>query len=712
MKKKIAKLAALAGCILATYSYSQNNTYSDNVQQPALCGFRSPGLEWDQWFNEKVEEYKKSRAGIVNYTIPVIIHVIHAGEAVGTFPNLSNAQLISQIKVLNDDFSGKGLNIENVPAVWKDLVANTGVQFCLAVKDPKGNILTEPGIERILFSDAGITDPKKVSNSTNNATFLNYVDGQMKPKTIWDPAKYLNIWVSERPAGGTGLGVANAPAGTGLSGLADVTVGTSTTDGLWCWGQCFGTTGTLASGYDKGRVSSHEIGHYLGLRHTWADAVCGDDFCTDTPPTKQANFNCPAFPTNKGTCTGNSTNGEMTMNIMDYTNDPCKYMFTKDQAARIQTAMANGTYRKTLGTHGLCSKEAQAPTADFVADKTNGCPGSIIKFSDQSGNAPTSWSWSFTGGTPSTSNLQHPTVTYTTPGIYAVQLVATNATGTDKNIKNAFINISKTLLLPLNEDFEGNAFPPEDWSGNNIYNDSVFWKQHTKVGGFGTSSSCLVFDNYDQDPHGARDELNTPVYDFSKIVAPLLTFDVAYVRADDEFSDSLAVLVTKDCGANYVQVYLKGGKGLATVTADQGQPKFVPTSSQWRKETIELKDYTGQANVQIVFQNRGHYGQPVYIDNVNISGTTGMEKLTAVYDLLISPNPTSGNFNLNFITVKTTDVTLEIKNVLGQIIKKELLKNSIGEIHHTLDLSDQSAGIYMVSIFYDGKKYVHKLVKQ
>jgi hypothetical protein len=149
--------------------------------------------------------------------------------------------------------------------------------------------------------------------------------------------------------------VANAPSGTGLSGLSNVTVGTSTTDGLWCWGQCFGTTGTLASGYDKGRVSAHEIGHYLGLRHTWADATCGDDYCTDTPPTKQANFNCPTFPTNKGTCSGNSTNGEMTMNIMDYTNDPCKYMFTKDQATRIQTAMANGTYRKALGTHGLCS---------------------------------------------------------------------------------------------------------------------------------------------------------------------------------------------------------------------------------------------------------------------------------------------------------------------------------------------------------------------
>lgn len=354
MKKIIFTIGTAALLGFTSYLHAQDNSGAAE-DRPALCGFKSPSAEYDAWFNEKVEERKASRAPLVNYTIPVIIHVIHAGEAVGTFPNLGNAQLVSQIKVLNDDFAGKGLNVGQVPAVWKDLVANTGVSFCLAVKDPKGNVLAEPGIDRVLFSSVGITDPKKVANSTNNATFLDYVDTKMKPATIWDPSKYLNIWVSDRPVGGTGLGVANAPAGTGLSGLSNVAVGTATTDGLWCWGQCFGTTGTLASGYDKGRVSSHEIGHYLGLRHTWADANCGNDYCNDTPPTRQANFNCPSSPTNKGTCTGNSTNGEMTMNIMDYTNDPCKYMFTKDQAARIQTAMANGTYRKALGTHGLCS---------------------------------------------------------------------------------------------------------------------------------------------------------------------------------------------------------------------------------------------------------------------------------------------------------------------------------------------------------------------
>ena len=693
---------------LSSQLFSQKNV--QEKEQPALCGFRTPGEAYEKWFNELVEQRKVSRAAFVNYTIPVIIHVIHAGEAVGTFPNLSNEQLVSQIQVLNDDFAGKGLNVNQAPDAWKDLVANTGVSFCLAVKDPKGNILAEPGVERILYSSVNITDPKKVANSDYNATFLEYVDTKMKPATIWDPSKYLNIWVSERPVGGTGLGVANAPSGTGLSGLGDVTLGTSTTDGLWCWGQCFGTKGTLATGYDKGRVSSHEIGHYLGLRHTWADATCGNDYCNDTPPTKQANYGCPTFPTNKGTCTGNSTNGEMTMNIMDYTNDPCKYMFTKDQAARIQTAMANGTYRKALGTHGLCSTSPQAPVSDFSSDKTSGCAGSVIKFSDKSTNTPTAWAWTFEGGTPSASTQQNPSVTYTSPGVYKVQLVATNAVGNDTEVKNAYITITSAIALPLAESFE-NAFPPANWTTNNINNDAVFWKQNTTVGGFGTSTKCLVFDNYDDDPEGTRDAINSPVYNFSNVKSPVLTFDVAHQRANSTVFDSIAVLVTKDCGATFTEIYAKGGKSLATVTADKAQPKFVPTSTQWRKEIIDLSAFVGQSSIQVVFQNRGHFGQPVYIDNVNISATVSVEDLSNNYELALYPNPTSGMVELNFRS-EASDLKIEINNVLGQTILKESVTNSAGTLHRKYELNNQNPGVYFITITFDDQQVVRKLVKQ
>jgi len=340
-------------------------------QQP--CGTPAPPAEWHEWFNKKVEEYKEHEAHTktqqATYTIPVIIHVVHAGESVGTFPNLTNAQLVSQLAVMNADYSGKGYNSSSAPSIWKSLVADAGVQFCLALKDPNGNTLAEPGIERIDYkTKSGWKDPKSGSAGSNNSAFISYIDNTIKPGSIWDPVKYLNMWVTDRPSDGTGLGVALFPPGTNLPGSGSYVIATNKTDGLWCWGKCFGTTGTLASGYDKGRVASHEIGHYLGLVHTWGSSTCGTDYCNDTPVQSAANFGCPTFPANQGKCSGNTT-GEMTMNIMDYTNDACKYMFTPDQVTRIQTAMSQSPNRKLLGTHNLCSSTIS--TEDKTAETEN-----------------------------------------------------------------------------------------------------------------------------------------------------------------------------------------------------------------------------------------------------------------------------------------------------------------------------------------------------
>lgn len=714
--KRLTLLTFATAChFLFNGLQAQTNSPSNTTERPNLCGTIAPGAEWDKWFNEKVEERKRSRAVNATYTIPVIIHVIYGSEAVGTYPNISNAQIQSQIQVLNDDFAGKGAGISGVPAIWKNLIANSGISFCYAKTDPKGNPLATEGIERISYKTLGIPNPTSIVDASGeNTNFTNYISSQLKPKTIWDPARYLNIWITDKPSGSLLLGFATFPAGSTLSGIDGVTgTGGPNNDGLWCWGKCFGTTGTLDGNYAKGRVANHEIGHYLGLRHVWGDADCATDYCNDTPPAKEANYGCPNFPANKGRCTGNTT-GEMTMNMMDYTNDPCKYMFTPDQVTRMQTAMANGVYRKYLGTHGKCSTAPQAPEANFRANKTYGCPGSVIKFTDESIDLPTSWSWTFTGGTPATSTDQNPSVTYATAGIYEVKLTVSNATGTDTKTRTSFIVITSPTTLPLTEGFESASFPPADWTVNNIDYDSIFWQRTTVAGGFGKSTSSMVFDNYDQDPGGKRDEINTPKYNLTNIKNPVLKFDVAYVRADDVYTDSLAILVSKDCGATFSQVYLKGGKGLATVPTDQGTPKFVPTSSQWRTETIDLNAYAGQANVLVVFQNRGHYAQPLYIDNINITGTvtTAVDALSTAYELTLSPNPTSGSVDLNFNSFEAGDLNVEINNVLGQTIDTEYLKNASGSVRHTFDLSNQNAGIYYVTISYGSTRIVRKIVKE
>jgi PKD repeat protein len=450
MKKNQTPRLLLA-LLLSTAAVQAQQSVPGQMVHPFECATPVPSSDWDKWFNSQVEQYKqtqlKNRAALVNnYTVPVIIHVIHSGEAVGTFPNLSNAQLVSQVKVLNDDYDGVGYNTNTVPSVFANLISKTGIQFCLALKDTAGHILAEPGIDRVNYSSVGITNPASVANSSDNSTFTNYLDNTLKPATIWDPHKYMNIWVSDRPTSSGLLGYTTFPAGAGLSGITSGT-GTAQDDGVWVYGQCFGTTGTLISGYNYGRVCSHESGHYFGLRHTWGDGSCADDYCNDTPPTQQANFNCPTFPHNKGTCSGNTT-GEMTMNLMDYTNDDCKYMYTPDQTTRMQAAMASGTYRKLLGTHGLCNTGPAGPVASLNVNQTSVCAGSSVLFTDKSSNNPTAWHWTFAGGTPGSSSTQNPTVVYSTAGTFAVKLVVSNSVGKDSVTKTGYMTVLSSPVSP------------------------------------------------------------------------------------------------------------------------------------------------------------------------------------------------------------------------------------------------------------------------
>src|SRR5690606_33494061 len=189
-------------------------------------------------------------------TIPVVVHVIHSGQSIGVGANISDAQVISQITVLNQDYR----RAANSPGYNTDPVgADTEIQFCLAQRDPQGNPTN--GINRV---------------NLGNTTWNEYnVQTILKPNTYWDPTKYLNIWVCQ--FGGDlnqTLGYAQFPTGTGLPGLGGGSSG-SVTDGVIIGYQYFGSSslaaGSYAPPYDKGRTTTHEVGHWLGLRHIWGD---------------------------------------------------------------------------------------------------------------------------------------------------------------------------------------------------------------------------------------------------------------------------------------------------------------------------------------------------------------------------------------------------------------------------------------------------------
>lgn len=238
-------------------------------------------------------------------TIPVVVHVLH--KANDPSQNISDAQIASQIAVLNADFRKLNADFNTVvPTAFQPFAADMEMVFCLATKKSDGSPTN--GIER-----------KQVPSNFNFAN--NYY--QSSGLLAWDPTKYLNIWVGDMPS--PYLGWAYLPDAAGFP-----------MDGLAIGHNYFGTTGTATYPYNGGRTATHEIGHYFGFLHPWGEdgSLCGtldnDDGCADTPAIDDPHGGGNIFPDNTNTCVW-SANGAMFMNFMDYVTDSEMALFTNDQ---------------------------------------------------------------------------------------------------------------------------------------------------------------------------------------------------------------------------------------------------------------------------------------------------------------------------------------------------------------------------------------------
>lgn len=584
--------------------------------------------EFEVWLQGKIREAETTRksGGTAVITIPVIVHVIHNGEAVGSGSNISKAQIDSQIEVLNEDFRRTNPDASSTPSAFSSVAADCEIMFCPALVDPQGNTLAEPGIDRINRNSKGFTTPPYSSTS--------YIDNTIKPNTYWDPNNYMNVWVLN--LGGGLLGYAQFPSNSTLSGL-NTNGGSATTDGVVIGYKYYGSitkvnTTQLQQGapYNKGRTATHEIGHWLGLRHIWGDSNCGNDFCGDTPTSQTSNYGCPNFP--KITCS-NGPNGDMFMNYMDYSDDGCMNIFTNNQKTRMVTVMNNATRRSSLKNSTVCNSATSAPVANFTANLTTVCPGNTVQFTSTSTGSPTTYSWTFAGGTPATSTSQNPTVTYNTAGTYTVTLTVSNANGSNTKTQNSYITVTNVTpaTLPLVEGFEAATFVPSGWSLGTPSTDTFEWKRTTAVSGFGTSTACTYFDNFwgdnSSNPDGTRDELIAKPFSLANATTAELKFDVAYAYVivnNQSYADTLFVHVSTNCGASWTQVYKKQASTLQTASPRTNPTsQFVPTASQWRTETISLNSYAGQSNVLVRFMNGSNWGDYLYLDNVNITSTGG-----------------------------------------------------------------------------------------
>jgi len=256
-------------------------------------------------------------------TIPVVVHVVWETNT----HNISDAQIQSQIDVLNEDFRRTNIDAINTPNVWQGIAADSEIEFCLASTDPNG--LPTNGINRVQT-----THGQFGMNSDIHTASAGGADD-------WPNDDYLNIWVCD--IANSLLGYASPPSNWIGDG-----------DGLVIGYRYFGRIGSVQSPYNKGRTATHEIGHWFNLDHVWGGGwgSCGDDNVSDTPTQEQENYSCPAFPKNPNSCSTSNPHGDMFMNYMDYTNDACMNMFTNGQKIRMLSAI--NQYRPNMLNHNLC----------------------------------------------------------------------------------------------------------------------------------------------------------------------------------------------------------------------------------------------------------------------------------------------------------------------------------------------------------------------
>ena len=395
------------------------------------------------------------------------------------------------------------------------------------------------------------------------------------------------------------------------------------------------------------------------------------------------------------------------------------YIFTNLIASNsywfsVRAVMANGNKGRRANAIkkqlGIFNCPNIPPSVQFNANFNVGCTSKTFTFTDQSSNAPSSWNWTFNpntvtfvGGTSATS--QNPQVQFNTPGTYDVTLDATNGIGTSSSTQTAMINILAPSLPPMTQDFQATVFPPANWSIDSSNANYTWLKSALITGSAGTSTYAARFNNYSYNSSGSEDGLISYEVSLSNAAAALLTFDVAYAQYSSVYNDGLRVDISTDCGNTWVPSgYLKTGVALATTGTTTSN--FAPNAAnQWRNDSVSLNAYLGQ-DVSIKFVNINDFGNSMYVDNVNLDVTTGLNQLdNNVGTVNISPNPSDGKFIIYSKQTSHESYTLTVYDINGKVIAEDVFPAN--NKSHAVDISNFSKGVYFIKV--EGEKSVQRL---
>jgi len=623
------------------------------------------------------ENYARRSADSI-LTIPVVFHVIHNyGNE-----NISEAQIASGIKVMNQGFRKQLADTANIVADFKPIAADCEIEFKLAKLDPNGKCTN--GINRIA------------------SPLTNIGDHSVKNLIHWDPSKYLNIYVVKK--------IANL-AGHCL--MPDQAAAKPEWDGIVMSHEYVGDTGTANK--LRSVVLAHEAGHYLNLFHIWggnnvpgyfylpvgdtANCSIGDDV-QDTPFTKGWQ-NC----TLNGTSCGNTVDN--VQNAMDYSY--CNFMFTEGQKQRMRAALrssvanrSNLVSQQNLIATGVLNFDSLC-VANFTASARIVCSGEDVAFTDKSLFNATGWDWDFGDGFNSTD--ANPTNTYFQAGDYNVVLTA-KKNGVNVQSAPLKIRVQDDAGKPyFVEDFESVA----DFNASGLFNvtdnNNLLFSLNNQTG-FNSAKSAAILMNDTAPAFSGRTILYSPLIDLTATGSPTLSFNYAFSQKQLNTDDVLELFISNDCGKTWLSRSRRTGATLRTVATAKTSSAYLPVdSTEWKKVSTPIPLSHVNSRFMFKVELTSFYGNNFFIDNININPQLYSSiAMVEIQDLLLVPNPANSVISISGDFEK---VNCKIIDINGKLVKEIAHYNA----DNTIDVSSLSNGVYSVLLKEENSYGILRFVK-
>jgi hypothetical protein len=635
--------------------------------------------------------------------IPVVFHVVLPDPSVVT-----DKMIDDQLKVLNTDFAGLNADSINILPAFKPLFGKSKIQFVLAKRTP-ANLPTN-GIDRV------------VTTQTSFSQTNNYVKhASSGGANAWNSSKYMNVWICT--LGGGLLGYSTFP-GTSTADEQGVVIYSETLPG-----------GSL-TGYNDGRTLTHESGHYFYLFHIWGDdngACTGTDYVNDTPNQADASSGC-----HNGVVTdacSPTAPGIMYQNYMDYSSDGCMALFTLLQVTRMEAAL--NQYRLSVATSNaavspLKDVDAQVLSIDNPVNRVcdtkfspaitlrnyGALPLTSVVINASVDDGPvvqTQWKGSLASLASVAVTLNGITTSTTGNHILKIQLTSPNG-GTDMapandTLSKAFV-YPAAVSPPVTEGFESETFPAAGWDIINA-DGSYTWERVTGVAK--TGNAAAVVRNSAYTAKGQIDYLRLPQINIADADSAFLTFQVAAAIKTAtgtlfNYWDTLQVLVSTDCGATYTSLYKKWGGSLITRTA-LTTSEFIPTASEWRKDSVNLTPWINKGPVMIAFANSTGNENNVYLDDINLYKRTVNLNLQK-QGWLITPNPTSGPLAIQFLNAPVNLKAINIFSSAGEKVAEKVIGSNTAATLYQFNLGRYASGVYIIRLIYSDHTVSRKVIKK